>query len=110
MVVVVVVVVGVELYHSWSGQCWRGGSGGMSTGELVLLLAGCNRQERWPQCRRYRIAGFDPSGCNRQEDGPAPWPGKAGDLGLVVQVQESWQGHQLPPRARSRALSCPIRY
>lgn len=45
-----------------SGQCWRGGSGGMSTGKLVLLLADCNRQERWPQWRRCRIAGFDPSG------------------------------------------------
>lgn len=59
MVVVVVVMVGMELYHSLSGQCWRGGSGSMNTGELVLLLAGYNRQERWPRplTRQSRRAG-----------------------------------------------------
>ena len=59
------VVVGVELDHSLSGKCWRGGPDGVSTRELVLLFAGCNRQKRWPrpstrQSRRDGLGGAGP--------------------------------------------------
>ena len=48
--------------------------------------------ETWPQCYEHRRAG------------PAPLPGKAGELALVVWARESWQ---ISPRPRSRALSSP---
>lgn len=56
--VVVVGVIGVELDHSFSGQCWRVGPGGVSTGELILPAATGRRDGPDPlSTRQSRRAG-----------------------------------------------------